>query len=51
MSNQVIVDLFVEDRAHESFLEPLWNTNNTIREGSIRFRFLPLFFAREDRIK
>ncbi len=23
MSNQVIVDLFVEDRAHESFLEPL----------------------------
>ena len=23
MSNQVIVDLFAEDRAHESFLEPL----------------------------
>ena len=23
MSNQVVVDLFVEDRAHESFLEPL----------------------------
>lgn len=23
MSNQVIVDLLVEDRAHESFLEPL----------------------------
>lgn len=23
MSNQVIVDLFVEDRAYESFLEPL----------------------------